>query len=140
MKRSIQTLFLVYSMTMFSSVSGPSAATFRPVIRGTHGVAASGHPLTSAAGFRILQQGGNAVDAAMAMLLAASVIENEHFAFGGQSPILIYSADSGEVTAVNGIGTAPKLATLKFFLDQGGIPPGILVAERGTRRRIRMSS
>lgn len=129
MKRSITTLFLVYSMTMFSSVSALAAATFRPVVRGINGVAASGHPLTSAAGFRVLQQGGNAVDAAMAMILAASVIENEHFAFGGMSPILIYSAESGEVTAVNGIGTAPKLATLKFFLDQGGIPTGIL---RGT--------
>lgn len=105
------------------------AATFRPVVRGTNGVVGSGHPLTSAAGIRIMQQGGNAIDAAVAMILAASVIENDHFAFGGQSPILIYSADSGKVTAINGIGTAPKLATWEFFMDKGGIPAGIL---RGT--------
>ena len=110
---------------MCPNSSTPLSNTFRPVIRGIHGVVASGHPLTSVAGFMLLQQGGNAVDAAMAMLLAASVVENEHFGFGGQSPILIYSANSGEVTAVNGIGTSPKLATLDFFLDQGGIPHGI---------------
>jgi len=128
MKWPILVALLVSFVSMFFSTAGGSPTTFRPVVRGSHGVVASGHPLTSAAGMRIMQQGGNAVDAAVAMILAASVVENDHFAFGGQSPILVYSPDTGKVMAINGIGTAPKLATLEFFLDKGGIQPGILRA------------
>ena len=128
MKWPILCALLVSFVSMFFSTAGGSPTTFRPVVRGSHGVVASGHPLTSAAGMRIMQQGGNAVDAAVAMILAASVVENDHFAFGGQSPILVYSPDTGKVMAINGIGTAPKLATLRFFLDKGGIQPGILRA------------
>jgi hypothetical protein len=51
------------------------ADTFRPVVRGKRGVVAGGQPLSVEAGLRILQQGGNAVDAGVATILAASVID-----------------------------------------------------------------
>src|SRR4029077_9915575 len=66
-----------------------SADTFRPVVRGRRGVVAGGQPLSVEAGMRILQHGGNAVDAGVATILAASVIEFSHFSFGGEVPILI---------------------------------------------------
>src|SRR5256885_12215430 len=65
------------------------ADTFHPVVRGRRGVVAGGHPLSVEAGLRILQRGGNAVDAGVATILAASVIEVSHFSFGGEVPILI---------------------------------------------------
>jgi gamma-glutamyltranspeptidase len=65
------------------------ADTFRPVVRGKRGVVAGGQPLSVEAGLRILQRGGNAVDAGVATILAASVIEFSHFSFGGEVPILI---------------------------------------------------
>src|SRR5678815_5839200 len=63
--------------------------TFHPVVRGRRGVVAGGHPLSVEAGLRILQHGGNAIDAGVATILAASVIEFSHFSFGGEVPILI---------------------------------------------------
>jgi gamma-glutamyltranspeptidase / glutathione hydrolase len=100
-----------------SSLVAPKADTFRPVVRGKRGAVAAGHPLSAEAGMRLLQQGGNAVDAGCAAILAASVIEFSHFSFGGEVPIII-KLSGGAVTVINGQGTAPQLATRQFFLDQ----------------------
>ena len=100
-----------------SSMIAPKADTFRPVVRGKRGVVAAGHPLSAEAGMRLLQQGGNSVDAGCAAILAASVIEFSHFSFGGEVPIII-KLSGGAVTVINGQGTAPQLATRQFFLDR----------------------
>src|SRR5215470_7121686 len=73
------------------------ADTFRPVVRGKRGAVAGGQPLSVEAGLRILQHGGNAVDAGVATILAASVIEFSHFSFGGEVPILIKMRSKNEV-------------------------------------------
>src|SRR5207253_6902057 len=72
--------------TLFRSIPSSEADTFRPVVRGRRGVVAGGHPLSVEAGMRVLQHGGNAVDAGVATILAASVIEFSHFSFGGEVP------------------------------------------------------
>lgn len=95
-----------------------SADTFRPVVRGRRGVVAGGQPLSVEAGMRILQRGGNAVDAGVATILAASVIEFSHFSFGGEVPILI-KLKGKEVSVVEGMGTAPAKATREFFVNRG---------------------
>src|SRR5262245_64233346 len=100
----------------FSSITVPTAETFRPVVRGKRGAVAAGHPLAAEAGLRLLQQGGNATDAGCAAVLAGSVIEFSHFSFGGEVPILIKSA-KGSVAVINGQGIAPQLATRQFFVD-----------------------
>src|SRR6201993_3518690 len=87
-----------------------NADTFRPVVRGRRGVVAGGHPLSVEAGLRILQRGGNAGDAGVATILAASVIEFSHFSFGGEVPMLI-KLKGKEVAVVEGMGSAPKKAT-----------------------------
>ena len=94
-----------------------SADTFRPVVRGRRGVVAGGHPLSVEAGMRILQRGGNAVDAGVATILAASVIEFSHFSFGGEVPILI-KLKGRDVAVVEGMGTAPAKATREFFVNR----------------------
>jgi gamma-glutamyltranspeptidase/glutathione hydrolase len=66
---------------------------------------------------RILQRGGNAVDAGVATILAASVIEFSHFSFGGEVPILI-KLKGREVAVIEGMGTAPAKATREFFVNR----------------------
>lgn len=104
-----------------------TADTFRPVVRGRRGVVAGGHPLSVEAGMRILQHGGNAVDAGVATILAASVIEFSHFSFGGEVPILIKMRDrnptvregaKNNVAVIEGMGTAPAKATREFFVNR----------------------
>ncbi len=94
-----------------------TADTFRPVVRGKRGVVAGGSPLSVEAGLRILRQGGNAVDAGVATILAASVIEFSHFSFGGEVPILI-KLKGKDVSVVEGMGTAPMKATREFFINR----------------------
>jgi gamma-glutamyltranspeptidase/glutathione hydrolase len=93
------------------------ADTFRPVVRGKRGVVAGGQPLSVEAGLRVLQHGGNAVDAGVATILAASVIEFSHFSFGGEVPILI-KLKGRDVAVVEGMGQAPLKATREFFVNR----------------------
>ena len=113
-------LVLLLAFVCFASVTPValvSGQTFRPVVRGRRGVVAGGHPLAVEAGMRILQQGGNAVDAGVATILAGSVIEFSHFSFGGEVPILI-KLKGKPVAVVEGMGQAPMKATLEFFLNR----------------------
>src|SRR5512132_536850 len=88
--RRLLVFFIALGLLLVSVPQPRSRAqTFRPVVRGKRGVVAGGHPLSVEAGLRILQKGGNAVDAGVATILAASVIEFSHFSFGGEVPILI---------------------------------------------------
>ncbi|MGA9768204.1 MAG: gamma-glutamyltransferase family protein [Blastocatellia bacterium] len=108
---------VVITITFLLSTIAPEADTFRPVVRGARGAVAAGHPLSAEAGMRLLQQGGNAVDAGCAAMLAASVIEFSHFSFGGEVPIIIKTANGAPVV-INGQGIAPRLATREFFIEQ----------------------
>jgi gamma-glutamyltranspeptidase/glutathione hydrolase len=65
----------------------------------------------------MLQRGGNAVDAGVATILAASVIEFSHFSFGGEVPILIKLKDQ-KVVVIEGMGQAPMKATREFFVNR----------------------
>lgn len=126
------------------SVVQPEADTFRPVVRGKRGAVAAGCPLTAEAGMRLLQQGGNAVDAGCAAILAGSVIEFSHFSFGGEVPILIKPSGAG-VAVINGQGIAPRLATREFFLERAkkgvrekgpvyiGTPEYVSISEGGSQ-------
>src|SRR5712692_5986135 len=92
-----------------------ASAGTRPVVMGTHGMAASGHPLAARAGVKMLEQGGNAIDAGVAQVFAQSVLEFNLFGIGGECPILVYSAKDKKVYAINGQGVAPKAATIEWF-------------------------
>ncbi len=95
--------------------SGQSAGPpLRNASRGIHGAIAAGSEYASDAGMRMYYNGGNAVDAGIAAMFAASVTEYSHFGFGGEAPIIIRTPD-GKVHAIAGVGTMPKLATADFF-------------------------
>ncbi len=116
--RRILVLLIAPALLLASApLSTSRAQTFRPVVRGKRGVVAGGHPLSVEAGLRILQKGGNAVDAGVATILAASVIEFSHFSFGGEVPILI-KLKGKEVAVVEGMGQAPIKATREFFVNR----------------------
>ncbi len=93
--------------------------TTRPVIRGTHGVIATGHYLATEAGVHILRSGGNAIDAGVAAGFCLHILEPHQNGVGGEAPILIYSADRRKPFAINGHGTAPRRATIDWFREQG---------------------
>ena len=91
----------------------------RPVIMGTHGVVTSGHYLATAAGFRILLQGGNAIDAAVTMGLCLALLEPQNNGLGGEVPTLVYSAKEKKVFAVSGMGWSPQAFTIEWCLQNG---------------------
>jgi gamma-glutamyltranspeptidase/glutathione hydrolase len=93
------------------------AQGFRPIrlpARGTRGSVAGGTEYATEAGMRMYYSGGNAVDAGIAAMLAASVTEFSHFGLGGEAPTLVRTKE-GRVFAIAGVGTMPKLATADFF-------------------------
>jgi gamma-glutamyltranspeptidase/glutathione hydrolase len=96
-------------------------ATMRPEIVGQTGIVAGGRHYSVHAGTRILEQGGNAIDAGVATVFAASVVEISHFGFGGEVPTIIYDAKSKRTVVINGQGTAPKAATPAVFKDKGKV-------------------
>ncbi|MFQ6027033.1 MAG: gamma-glutamyltransferase family protein [Dehalococcoidia bacterium] len=93
--------------------------TTRPIIMGTRGVVTSGHYLASAAGFRIMEQGGNAIDAAAAMCFCLNLLEPQSNGIGGEVPTLIYSAKEGKTFAVSGMGWSPQAFTIDWCREHG---------------------
>jgi gamma-glutamyltranspeptidase / glutathione hydrolase len=93
----------------------------RPVVRGTRGVIGAGSPLVTETAMRVFHAKGNAVDAGVAAMFAASVSEFSHFGFGGEAPLLIRTPD-GKVHSIAGVGTAPKRMTREFFLSRRSDP------------------
>jgi gamma-glutamyltranspeptidase/glutathione hydrolase len=98
--------------------------------RGTRGAVACGSEYAAEAGMRIYFHGGNAVDAGVATMFAASVAEFSHFGMGGEAPILIRTK-AGKVFAIAGVGPMPKLATAQLFRDRRPRPGEILTMEPG---------
>ncbi|GMQ23562.1 gamma-glutamyltransferase family protein [Algoriphagus sp. oki45] len=120
----------------------------KPILHGKNWVAITGKPLAATAGAAIFQQGGNAVDAACAMIAATSTMWDV-LSWGGETQALIYHPIEKKVIAINAMGYAPTGATVDFYKSQGmdyppqfgplaattpGTPGGIMtmLAEYGT--------
>ncbi len=92
---------------------------------GTQGVVAAGGAEAADAAIRILKNGGNAADAAVASLLCLAVTDPANFCFGGEVPIIVYDARRNLVEIISGQGGAPRLATREYFVRRhGGRIPG----------------
>jgi len=97
--------------------------TQKPPLHGKNWMAVTGKPLAATAGAMIFQKGGNAVDAACAML-AATCTMWDVLSWGGETQALIYNPATGKVIAINALGVAPTGATVDFFKSRGyNFPP-----------------
>lgn len=151
MKTTILPFFLclVISTNLPAQANVQSLRTQKPVLHARHWLAITGKPLAATAGATLFQQGGNAVDAACAMI-AATCTMFDVLSWGGETQALIYNPKTGEVVGINALGIAPTGATAQFYKSKGfkyppatgplaavtpGTPGGILVmlAEFGTK-------
>jgi gamma-glutamyltranspeptidase/glutathione hydrolase len=139
---------LVLSLVLASSEAVVGQRTMKPVLHGRHWMAITGKPLGATAGAMMFQKGGNAVDAACAMLGATATMWDV-LSWGGETQALIFNPQTGEVMGINALGVAPTGATVEFFEEKGmpyppeygplaavtpGTPGGLMVmlAEYGT--------
>ena len=141
----------LFSLAILVLLLAPIASAQRsvkPPLHGRHWMAITGKPLGATAGAMMFQKGGNAVDAACAMLGAVSTMWDT-LSWGGETQALIFNPKTGKVIGINALGVAPSGATPEFFRGRGmqyppeygplaavtpGTPGGLLVmlAEYGT--------
>ncbi|MDQ2974857.1 MAG: gamma-glutamyltransferase [Acidobacteriota bacterium] len=136
-------LSLFISATLLLAFPGSLTAqrTQKPPLHGKHWMAITGKPLGATAGAMTFQKGGNAVDAACAMIAATSTMWDT-LSWGGETQALIYNPHTGKVIGINALGVAPSGATAQFYKSKGmkyppeygplaavtpGTPGGILV-------------
>jgi gamma-glutamyltranspeptidase/glutathione hydrolase len=110
-------------LTAFISFSAIAQQTQKPPLHGKNWMAITGKPLAAEAGAMIFQKGGNAVDAACAML-AATCTMWDVLSWGGETQVLIYNPKTKKVIAINALGVAPTGASPEFFKSKGyNFPP-----------------
>lgn len=116
----IKSVCIIGLFSMIISLNGSFiyGRTEKPVLHGKHWVAITGKPLGATAGAKIFERGGNAVDAACAMLAAVCTMYDV-LSWGGETQALIYNPHTKKVTGINALGVAPTGATPEFFKENG---------------------
>ena len=100
----------------------PSGWTAKQPVITRHDMVAAANPLAVAAGHQMLQQGGNAVDAAIAVQMVLNLVEPQSSGIGGGAFMLFHHGRDGVLTAYDGRETAPAAAQPDRFLDNEGKP------------------
>ncbi len=102
--------------------------SYRPLVGGVTHMVSTGHYLATAAGYRILEQGGNAIDAGVAAGIVINVTLPQYTSFGGVAPIIIHHAASGETREISGLGRWPAAASSDYFRREhgGDMPHGVM--------------
>ena len=102
--------------------------SYRPLITGATHMVSTGHYLATSAAYRILEQGGNAVDAGVAAGITLNVVLSQFTSFGGVAPIIIHDSVSRETITISGLGRWPQAANLEYFNQHTGgeLPAGVL--------------
>ena len=100
----------------------------QPMVTARRHMVVAGHYLAAEAGMKMLEAGGNAIDAGVAAGIALGVVHSDQVQFSGVAPMLIYLAEEDKVVSIAGLGYWPKAASLGMFRDQhgGSIPLGLL--------------
>ncbi|HZM35993.1 MAG TPA: gamma-glutamyltransferase [Burkholderiales bacterium] len=106
----------------------PASATWRPTVAGSHYAVSSGHYLATAAAMRVLDAGGNAVDAGVTAALALSILQPDVVSFAGVAPTLVYLKAENCVLSLAGLGHWPAATDVARLRAEGGksVPEGIL--------------
>jgi gamma-glutamyltranspeptidase/glutathione hydrolase len=107
-----------FALALLLAAPAAPARTQKPALHGAHWMAVTGKPLAATAGAKIFEQGGNAVDAACAMIAATSTMWDT-LSWGGETQALIYNPHTGQVIGINGLGVAPTGATPDYFHKLG---------------------
>ena len=114
------------ALIMAIAVAGVSVAGVRPIpnagrsaVVARNGMVAASQPLASQVGLRILQEGGNAVDASVATAATLALVAPMMTGPGGDMFALVYTAATGELAGLNGSGFSPKAASIDFFTSRG---------------------
>ena len=108
---------LIFAL-LFETSAALAQRTQKPVLHGRHWVAITGKPMAATAGAMMFQKGGNAVDAAAAMLAATSTMWDV-LSWGGETQALIYNPNTRKVIGINALGVAPTGATAEFYRSKG---------------------
>ena len=93
----------------------------KPVAHGSMGAVSCNNIYATRAGLEILNKGGNAFDAAVAVSLTLSVVEPHHSGIGGGCFSLLYDAKTGKTEGIDGRGIAPAAATADLFIKDGEV-------------------
>jgi gamma-glutamyltranspeptidase/glutathione hydrolase len=109
---------LALSVAVALAATPLGSRTNKPPLHGKHWVAVTGKPLAALAGARIFERGGNAVDAACAMLAATSTMWDA-LSWGGETQALIFDPRTRRVVGINALGVAPTGATPAFYRERG---------------------
>lgn len=115
--RAMKKLLTLFALFLLAPMAVPASAQ-------NAGTAASAHPEATKAGFEILQAGGSATDAAMAMMLALTVVEPQSSGIGGGGFLLHHDSKSGWMDTIDGREIAPAAAASDRFLGEDGKPLG----------------
>ena len=110
---------LLAAPALLLEAQGPP--TMFPPVRGIHEMVGAANNFEVEAGYRILTQGGNAVDAGVASVLAASVTELNRFGIGGEMPLIVKMAGQTPMV-ISGVGVAPAKATVEFYAKRSPEP------------------
>jgi len=110
-------MWLVVAGSCSAAAPEPYSPTHKPVLYGRHWVAITGKPLGATAGAKIFERGGNAIDAACAMLAVVCTMYDD-VSWGGETQALIYNPHTKKVIGINACGVAPTGATPEFFKEK----------------------
>src|SRR4051812_34616547 len=91
--------------------------TRRPTVRGRQYAIAAGHHLAALAGQRILDRGGNAIDAGVCAGICIGILLPDLVNIGGVAPIILHHAKSGQTQTISGLGRWPRAATIDTVRD-----------------------
>jgi len=116
MNTRIFIVLLAFATSIFAAGPEPFSATQKPVLHARHWVAVTGKPLGTMAGARMFERGGNAIDAACAMLAVVCTMYDD-VSWGGEAQALIFNPRTKKVVGINALGVAPTGATPEFFLN-----------------------
>ncbi len=123
---------VLLTVALIAGLATESGLAQRPPVSGRTAGVSAGHPLTTAAAFEILLQGGNAFDAGVTSLLVGGVVEQDLYGLGGEALILVYPKAEDKVISIVGQGWAPERATIDWYLEHSrnlngeGLDPAVV--------------
>ncbi|MGB5036107.1 MAG: gamma-glutamyltransferase, partial [Blastocatellia bacterium] len=115
---AVGSLLVAAVLILFAAVPGRAQKTAKPPLHGRKWMAITGKPLAATSGAMMFQKGGNAVDAACAMIGTTSTMWDV-LSWGGETQALIYDPRTKKVIGINALGVAPTGATADFYKSKG---------------------